>query len=104
MSLISGYQATGTNGYSFFKSKFHIFDAIVIIFGFIIDVCLEGILEDMVSLVVVLRLWRVFKIIEEFSAGAEVRIEEIQGYVEKLEHENKTLKAQIDAQNLTSES
>lgn len=46
----------------YFKSKFHCFDAIVIVAGFIVDVCLKGILEEVGSIVVVLRLWRVFKV------------------------------------------
>ena len=47
---------------SYFKSKFHCFDAFVIVAGFIVDVCLKGILEEIGSIVVVLRLWRVFKV------------------------------------------
>lgn len=52
---------------SYFKSKFHCFDATVILAGFVIDVCLKGVLEEAGSIVVILRLWRVFKIVEEFS-------------------------------------
>ena len=47
---------------SYFKSKFHCFDAFVIVAGFVVDVCLKGILEEIGSIVVVLRLWRVFKV------------------------------------------
>lgn len=46
----------------YFKSKFHCFDAIVIVAGFVVDVCLKNTLEEVASLVVVLRLWRVFKV------------------------------------------
>ena len=59
--------------FSYFKSKFHCFDAAIIIGGFIIDVCLKDVLEEAASIVVILRLWRVFKIVEEFSAGASDR-------------------------------
>lgn len=41
---------------SFFKSWFHCLDATVITVGFVIDVVLKGMLEEIGSLVVVLRL------------------------------------------------
>ncbi|KAI7978428.1 hypothetical protein EIK77_001952 [Talaromyces pinophilus] len=50
-------------GLSYFRSKFHTFDALVIVLAFILDVALRGVVEELGSLVVVLRLWRVFKII-----------------------------------------
>ncbi len=49
-------------GFKFFKSWFHCLDATVITVGFVIDVLLKGMLEEIGSLVVVLRLWRVFKV------------------------------------------
>ena len=79
----------------FFKSKFHCFDALIIIAGFIIDVCLKGVLEEAGSIVVILRLWRVFKIVEEFSAGASEQMDVIQELNEKLEKENSDLKAEL---------
>ena len=63
--------------------------------GFIVDVCLKGVIEEAGSLVVVGRLWRVFKIIEEFSAGAEDQIDGLQERLEKLEEENTELKKEI---------
>ncbi|KIX95351.1 uncharacterized protein Z520_08868 [Fonsecaea multimorphosa CBS 102226] len=74
-------------GFRYFNSSFHIFDALVIIAAFIIDVLLRGPLEEAGSLVVVLRLWRVFKIIEEFSSGAEDQIAELQEKIDDLERE-----------------
>ena len=44
---------------------------------------------------VVLRLWRVFKIIEEFSAGAEEQMDDLTERIEKLEMENKELKKEL---------
>lgn len=38
-----------------------------------ISVGLKDVLEEAASIVVILRLWRVFKIVEEFSAGASDR-------------------------------
>ena len=81
--------------YRYFKSKFHCFDATVIVAGFIIDVLLHGTIEEAGSLVVVGRLWRVFKIIEEFSSGADDRIEELQERIEDLEKENQEVKTEV---------
>jgi len=61
----------------------------------VIDVLLKGVLEEIASLVVVLRLWRVFKIIEELSAGAQEQMEGLQEKVETLERENRELKQEI---------
>lgn len=76
----------------YFNSKFHIFDATVIVVGFVVDVLLHGTIEEVGSLVVVGRLWRVFKIIEEFSSGAEDQIEGLQERIEHLEKENEVSK------------
>ena len=62
-----------------------------------IDVCLKGTLEEIGSIVVVLRLWRVVKIIEEFSAGAEEQMDALSERMEKLEMENKELKKELFA-------
>ncbi|EXJ59218.1 hypothetical protein A1O7_06650 [Cladophialophora yegresii CBS 114405] len=73
-------------GFYYFATPFHAFDALVIIAAFVIDLVLRaGPLEEAGSLVVVLRLWRVFKIIEEFSSGAEDQLVELQERVEALE-------------------
>ncbi|TAQ91537.1 hypothetical protein B7494_g150 [Chlorociboria aeruginascens] len=79
-------------GWRYFQSTFHIFDALVIVAGFIVDVLLHGVLEEIASLVVVLRLWRFFKIIEEFSVGAEEQMDQLEEKIEALESENEKLK------------
>ena len=61
------------------------------------DVCLKGVLEEVGSIVVVLRLWRVFKIIEEFSAGAEEEMDAMTEKLERLQRENDELKKEISA-------
>jgi voltage-gated hydrogen channel 1 len=83
---------TYTHSSRYFKSKFHIFDATVIVAGFVVDVVFHGLVEEAGSLVVVGRLWRVFKIIEEFSSGAEDQIEELQERIEHLQKENEASK------------
>jgi hypothetical protein len=73
---------------SYFKSPFHIFDAAIILTSFLIDVILKaGTIEEAGSLIIVLRLWRVFKIIEEFSAGADDQISELQQKVHELQRQ-----------------
>ena len=52
----------GADFHRFFKSWFHCLDATVITLAFLIDVVLKGVLEEVGSLVVVLRLWRVIKV------------------------------------------
>ena len=105
------------NTSSFFASWFHCLDATVIVASFLIDVCLRGIVEEVGSLVVVGRLWRVFKvspcsrqhtetwpslrypqIIDELSAGASEqmeplheRIEDLEKEIGELKHENEEL-------------
>ena len=84
-----------SNECSYLRSLFHLFDAMVIIVAFVVDVLLHGILEEAASLVVVLRLWRVFKIIEELSVGAEEQMEQLQGRIELLEEEKKSLERRV---------
>ena len=122
MELLASIWAFGLR---FFKSWFHCLDATVITVGFVIDVLLKGILEEIGSLVVVLRLWRVFKvrrmpliplqetksllntvskIIEELSAGAEEQMEPLHERVEDLELENKELRREIDELKMSNAS
>lgn len=57
----------------------------------------HGVLEEIASLVIVLRLWRVVKIVEEMSVGAEEQMEELEAQVEKLERENAELEERLRA-------
>lgn len=85
----------------YFNSWFHCFDAAVIVAGFVTDVLLHGILEEVASLVVILRLWRFFKIIEEFSVGAEEQMAGLEFRIEQLESENTDLKQELKKQKGT---
>ena len=67
----------------------------VIVAGFVIDILLQGTLEEAASLVVILRLWRVVKIVEEMSVGAEGRTSEMQEQIDNLEQENKELREKV---------
>jgi hypothetical protein len=53
------------------------------------------VLEEVASLVVVLRLWRFFKIIEEIGVGAEEQMEVLGGRIEELERENGELRKRV---------
>ncbi|KAF2142330.1 uncharacterized protein K452DRAFT_248962 [Aplosporella prunicola CBS 121167] len=82
-------------GLQYFNSKFHVFDALVITASFVLDVVLHGTLEEVASLVILLRLWRVFKIIEELSVGAQEKTEGLEAKVKELEKENEELKEEL---------
>ena len=77
--------------FSYFRSWFHCFDALVVVAGFVVDVLLHGIVEEAASLIVIMRLWRVFKIIEELSVGAQEQTEDLQCKIETLENDNRLL-------------
>jgi len=77
---------------SFFLSWFHCLDAFVIVVSFAVDLLEHGVAGEIASLVVVLRLWRFVKIVQEFSVeqseqteGLRRRIEELEKQVEDLE-------------------
>ena len=80
----------------YFRSWFHCFDAAVIVVGFVVDVILHGVVEEVASLVVILRLWRIFKIVEEFSVGAQEEMDAMAERVEWLENENRELKKELN--------
>jgi membrane protein implicated in regulation of membrane protease activity len=86
---------TVANGLSYFSSWFHCFDALIIVVSFTVDLVTHGIVEEIASLVVILRLWRFVKIVEELSLGASERLEEMQFKVEELEKENEELRNEL---------
>lgn len=67
----------------------------VILASFLIDVLTRGVVEEVASLVVILRLWRFVKIIEEMSVGASEQMEDLEVRCEQLEKENSDLKDQL---------
>jgi hypothetical protein len=58
-------------------------------------VFLHGVDEEIASLVVILRLWRFFKIIEELGAGAQEEMDAMGARMETLDLENKELKQEL---------
>lgn len=60
--------------------------------SFVVDLFVRGVVEDIVSIVIVLRLWRLVKIVQEVSVGAAERMEELEARVVQLEKENHELR------------
>ncbi|KAK0644524.1 hypothetical protein B0T16DRAFT_356452, partial [Cercophora newfieldiana] len=69
----------------FFEEWFYCFDAFVIVTSFVIDVVAHGTLEEIGSLIIVLRLWRVVKIVDELGVSAEERTQEMDRKLAVLE-------------------
>ena len=88
----------------FFYSWFHCFDAFVIVTSFIVDVVTTGLVEEIASLVVVLRLLRLMKIVDEVSVGASERLEDLEARIETLEQEKAELMARLDGSGASSGS
>lgn len=84
-------------GLRWFREWFHCFDAFVILASFLIDVLEQGTLEEIGSLIVILRLWRFVKIVDELGVSAEERNEEIEAKVRTLERENEELRGRLEA-------
>ncbi|KAG9248151.1 hypothetical protein BJ878DRAFT_476769 [Calycina marina] len=82
-------------GLRYLNAPFHILDATVIVAGLAIDIVLHGEDAEVASLVVVLRLWRFLKIIEEFGVGAEEQMSALSKRLEDLEAENQELKSML---------
>lgn len=57
---------------------------------------MKGVLEEVGSIVVALRFWRVFKILEELGDAAEERMEKVDERIEHLKRENEELKRRLE--------
>ncbi|KAI0110891.1 hypothetical protein GGR51DRAFT_82323 [Nemania sp. FL0031] len=80
------------DGFKFFTSWFHQLDAFVILVSFAVDLLQHSIATEIASLIVVLRLWRFVKIVQEFSVeqseateALRIRIEDLEGQLRDLE-------------------
>ncbi|KAJ5485306.1 hypothetical protein N7539_005294 [Penicillium diatomitis] len=79
-------------GMEYFSNWFHVFDSLVILVAFFIQVLLRGMEEEVGSLVIALRLWRVFQIIEELETANRDSLEQYEAEIEKLRRENEGLR------------
>ncbi|KAI9727498.1 MAG: hypothetical protein M1828_006440 [Chrysothrix sp. TS-e1954] len=82
-------------GAGYFKSKFHVFDAVIITVGFFLDACLRGSTAEAGSIVIVLRLFRIVKIVNELSSSAQEHMEATEAFIGRLEAQIKTLKEEL---------
>lgn len=57
---------------------------------------MRGIVEEVASLIVVMRLWRVVKIIEELGLGAQEQTEELSEKLEQCEKANEALRKEVE--------
>lgn len=79
----------------YFSSWFHWIDSIVIIVSFVSDLLKQGVVKEITSLVILLRLFRFVKIVEEMSVGAGETMEGLENKIDQLEHENEELKREL---------
>lgn len=63
--------------------------------GFAIDVATQGVIKEVGTTVVILRLWRVLEIIEELSSGAKEQMDSLFEHMEQLEADNEELKQEL---------
>lgn len=74
----------------------------IIVISFLVDVLARGVVEEVASLVVILRLWRFVKIIEEMGVGASEQMEDLEMRIEQLEKENSGLKTELKTARSTN--
>jgi len=74
---------------------FHILDAVVILIAFVVSIVYKGPIQQAFSLVIVLRLWRIYSIIEEHGDCDPDQMEDLQHRVEDLESERVRMKKEI---------
>lgn len=72
--------------------------------SFLVDVLTRGVVEEVASLIIILRLWRFVKIIEELSVASSERMEDLEMKVERLEEENASLRDKLRKFTPTSET
>lgn len=64
----------------------------------------RGVVEEVASLIIILRLWRFVKIIEELSVASSEQMEDLEMKVERLEGENASLRDKLRKLEPTGES
>ncbi|KAK7014951.1 hypothetical protein R3P38DRAFT_2998590 [Favolaschia claudopus] len=82
----------------------HLFDALIIIATFVLEIVLKGKEKELAGLLVILRLWRLVKLVGGVSVGVgeigeqdAIRASEAQDEVESLKKENADLRARLEA-------
>ncbi|KAI0838693.1 hypothetical protein F5Y06DRAFT_267574 [Hypoxylon sp. FL0890] len=93
--LVELFLSVFADGLGYFKSWFHSFDASVIVIGFAVDLFENNTAEEIASLIVLLRLFRFVKIVDEFSVEASEQTDDLRKRIEDLETRNAALEAQL---------
>ncbi|KAJ7098022.1 hypothetical protein B0H15DRAFT_1019275 [Mycena belliarum] len=85
----------------------HLFDAFIILTTFILEVVLKGREQELAGLLIILRLWRLVKLVGgvsvgvgEIGEGDAIRAAEAETQVEVLKKENADLRARLEAAGL----
>ncbi|KAJ5683371.1 hypothetical protein N7462_006536 [Penicillium macrosclerotiorum] len=94
--MVELIMVTFSFGTGYFSTWFHIFDSLVILVAFVISISFQGFEEELGSLVVVLRLWRVFQIIEELKSASEDTLGLYQQEIDRLREENSSLRQRLN--------
>lgn len=71
----------------------------MIVVGFGVDLLEHGTVEEIASLVVILRLWRFVKVVEEFQVETVEQTEDLWDRIRELEREKEDLEAQLAERN-----
>ena len=82
-------------GWAYFRPWFDCLDAMVIVLDFAVGILLEGALRQVASLVVVFRLLRVFRIIEEVGTSAEEQMGSLREQIAFLVRKNESLRREL---------
>ena len=56
---------------------------------------LQGVTEEVASLIVILRLFRIVKIVDELGVAADEQMKELEARIEDLEKENEGLRDEV---------
>ncbi|KAJ7172582.1 hypothetical protein C8R46DRAFT_156237 [Mycena filopes] len=82
----------------------HLFDAFIIVTTFILEVILKGKEQELAGLLIILRLWRLVKLVGGVSVGVgelgeedAARAADAESQVEALKKENADLRARLEA-------
>ncbi|KAF7338379.1 hypothetical protein MVEN_02063600 [Mycena venus] len=85
----------------------HLFDAFIIVMTFVLEVVLKGREQELAGLLIILRLWRLVKLVGGVSVGVgeigeqdAIRAAEAEEQVEALKKENAELRARLEAAGL----
>ncbi|KAI9775842.1 MAG: hypothetical protein M1835_005675 [Candelina submexicana] len=84
-------------GISYLYYVVYCFDAIVVITTFVVSLVLRGTLGEIARLVVLLRLWRVFRLMYQSSTATQAEMDDMEAHIDALESENGKLKKEVNA-------